>query len=481
MGADGYRYYFSVVDEWPDRPLAVLRVRGEGEAAEVEEIAQGAVWQPSRRTINDPCRTPGYSEVEVDAETAAQAALQWAYIYHHILERSSDRTVAFVRRCAMPVMIERSTCRSGVWEYTDRLKRIERGLDDYRVLPTDAATVEQYLSDLPSPEYRYFAVVTGTSDTDFGLTAPAEVLRVRAGDENGSRERLGTGSAWEPFDMVDGVEGLRDLTLLEIDEQAVAALGRPRPSDGAAPRPPDYTYFVLTHGMVREGETPSAEQVERAECIVRQWPARDSVQEEVLGAGPRWISSNINGRGTREGDPRAVEVPAANFETRMAPWRYSYYAILPAEPNADEQLAVVRHHSAAGGTEQAAVSWPIWHQSCWLRQIKAGQIPYRAEEIDAASVELFLRRAAANVTEYRYFAILGEGETIDAPQQMVRGQCSHKGSVGQEETPHPDGSWAQTRTLEQIGRGRGDWHLDPVEVPESLFERYRAKLMASSS
>lgn len=481
MGADSYRYYFSVVNEWPDRPLAVLRVRGEGEAAKVEEIVKGAVWQPSRRTINYPGRTPGYSEVEVDAETAERAARQWAYIYHHILERSSDRTVAFVRRCAMPVMIERSTCRSGVWEYTDRLKRIERGLDDYRVLPTDAATVEQYLRDLPSPEYRYFAVVTGISDTDFGLTDPAEVLRVRTGDENGSRERLGAGSTWEPFDMVDGVEGLRDLTLLEIDEQAVAALGRRRPSDGAAPRPPDYTYFVLTHGTVREGETPSAEQVERAESVVRQWPAGDGVQEEVLGAGPRWTSANIYGRGTREGDPRAVEVPAATVERLMAPWRYSYYAILPEEPDADEQLAVVRYYNAYRGREEAAVGWPIWHRSCWLRQIKAGQIPYRAEEVDAASVELFLRRAAVDVTEYRYFAILDTGDAIDAPRQMVRGLCRHDGSVSQEETLRPDGSWVRTHTMEEVSRGRGDWHLEPVEVPESLFERYRAKRIASSS
>jgi hypothetical protein len=32
----------------------------------------------------------------------------------------------------------------------------------------------------------------------------------------------------------------------------------------------------------------------------------------------------------------------------------------------------------------------------------------------------------------------------------------------------------------EAARGRGSWWLDPVEVPESLFNRYRAKLMASS-
>jgi hypothetical protein len=55
----------------------------------------------------------------VDAETAEQAARRWAYTYHRIAEPSSDRTVAFVRLCEMPVTHEQSTCRSGVWDTPD--------------------------------------------------------------------------------------------------------------------------------------------------------------------------------------------------------------------------------------------------------------------------------------------------------------------------------------------------------------------------
>jgi hypothetical protein len=205
--------------------LAVIRVRGKGAATGEEHIVCGGAWQPARHALEIATRTPGYSALEVGAAAAERLARRWAYTYHRIVEPESERTVAFVRVCAMPVTHEQSTCRSGVWENTRRLKRIERGLDDYRVVPVDVAAVEECLHDLPAPAYRYFAAV---SDTDAGPANPSEVLRVRTKD--GVRERLGAAMAWEPSDATDGAAGLRDHTLLEIDEEAVSAAVRGRSS-----------------------------------------------------------------------------------------------------------------------------------------------------------------------------------------------------------------------------------------------------------
>lgn len=464
----------------PEHPLAVIRVRGAGGATGEEDVACGGAWRPTQFAVERASRTQGYSALEVDADTAERAARRWAYTYHRIVERSSDRTVAFVRLCEMPVTHEQSTVRSGVWEHTRRLKRIEQGLDDYRIIPVDADTVDQYVRELATPEYRYFAVVTGVGDTDFGLANPADVLRVRAGEEKGTRERLGAAMTWEPFDAIDGADGVRELTLLEIDEETVAAAGRRGSLDGPAPQIPEYTYFVFTHGMDRDGDTESTELAERVGAIVRQWPVRDGVQEEQLRAGPRWTASGYGGKDTRKSDPQAIEVSAATVERLAEQWRYSYHAILPEAPDGDEPLAVVRHSRAPGDHEQASVGWPIWDRSCWLEQISAGRVRYRAEEVDAAAVERFLRRVAASATEYRYFAILDSGDSIDAPQRMVRGRCGDNGSVLREETPRRDGSWVQTHTILEVNHGRGSWWLDPVEVPVWLFERYRAKLLASS-
>ncbi|MEV6597568.1 hypothetical protein AB0M36_11960 [Actinoplanes sp. NPDC051346] len=464
-----YRYYVHVVDEWGlDAPLSVFRVGG---AVGEEQVGPGAVWKPTTYALERATRTAGYSAVPVDAATAHRLAARWAYTYQRIVERSSGRTVAYARSWILPsrrmIRFENSTCHSGVWESTRRLWRIDTGIDDYDVETVDAATVEEYLRDLPRVEYRYFAVVN-RHGTDFSLHDPADVLRVPAGQESGVRERLGVG--WEPYDVIDGVRGLRDETLLEIDD-AVVAVFRRRRSEATEPSKPDYTYYALLHG--------GAESVNETQTVVRQWRAGTHLHEDELRGGPQWARANMSGRDTRATDPQAVEVSPETVERLKAPWRYTYHEIL--RPDSDQPMAVVRHYGAYGGREEAAVDWPVWYPSLWLKQIAEGKVSYRTREVDAEAVERYLRRAAAERPEYRYFAFLDTDDSIDSAGHMARMHCRENGDPWKEETPRDDGSWAQTHRLLEIDHGKGRWWIEPVEVPHSLFERYRAKRQGNAS
>ncbi|MEV4643068.1 hypothetical protein AB0J80_37590 [Actinoplanes sp. NPDC049548] len=472
-GTQEYRYYVHVVDEWGlDKPLSVFRLRGEGCAAGEEEVAPGAVWKPTKYALERANRTAGYSAVPVDADTANRLAARWAYTYQRIVERSSGRTVAYTRSWILPsggmYRFEDSTCRSAVWESTRRLWRIDTGIDDYDVEAVEAATVEEYLRDLPRVDYRYFAVVN-RHGSDFSLNDPADVLRVTAGQESGVRERLGVG--WEPYHVIDGVRGLRDETLLEIDDAAVAAFRR-RYLEATGPSERDYTYYALLNGGVKS--------VNEAQQVVRQWRTSTYVQEEELRGGPHWVRANNSGRETRATNPKAVEISLETVEQLKAPWRYTYYEIL--RPDTDQPMAVVRHYGAYGGREEAAVGWPVWSPSLWLKQIAEGTVSYRARQVDADAVERYLRRAAAELPEYRYFAFLRDrGDSIDSAGHMARMHCRENGDPWKEETPQKDGGWAQTHQLLEINHGKGSWWIEPVEVPRWLFERYRAERQGNAS
>ncbi|WP_328475099.1 hypothetical protein OHA21_17465 [Actinoplanes sp. NBC_00393] len=453
-------------DEWGlEKPLGVFRVRGDGAAAEEEQIGPGMEWRPSTGGVERAGRAAGHSAVQVDEGTASRLAARWSYSYRRIVDRASGRTVAYARVVISPsnatVWFEESTCASGVWESTRRLHRIEAGVDDYDVETVEAATVEDYLRDLPKPEHRYFAVVKRNGAT-FGLADPAEVLRIHAAQENGVRERLGPD--WMPYDIIDGVRGLRDETLLEIDEAAVAAFRHRRSTGGTRPVP-EYTYYAFLHGGV--------ESVHQAQTVVRQWRVDGDVHEDKLSGGPQWVPSDYHGRETRDSDPESVQISAETAEKLKAPWRYRYYEILP--PGSDRPMALVRHYGAYGGREEAAVGWPVWSPSLWLKQIAEGKVAYHAREVDADAAERYLRRVLADRPEYRYFAFLDDGDSIDSAGHMARMHCLANGTPWKEETPQRDGGWAQTFSLLEIHSGKGSWWKEPVEVPQWLFERYRAK------
>jgi hypothetical protein len=472
VGAQEYRYYVSVVDEWGlDKPLSVFRVRGAGGATGEERVAPGAVWKPTTFAFEIANRTSGYSAVPVDEDTANRLAARWAYTYQRIVERSSGHTVAYTRCWTIPVsgtaQMEESTCRSAVWESTRRLWRIDTGIDDYDVEVVDAATIEEYLHELPCVDYRYFAVVE-RHGTDFSLHDPADVLRIPAGQQNGVRERLGID--WEPYDAIDGVRGLRKETLLEIGGAAVDDFRRRR-SAGTEPSKPDYTYCTL--------RLPDGVPVDATQPVLRQWRTGTYVHEYELRGGPQWVRMNYSGREKRATDPNAVEISAETVEQLKAPWRYTYYEIL--RPGNDQPIAVVRHHSANGGHEEAAVGWPVWYQSFWLKQIAEGKVSYRAREVAADAVERYLRRVAADRPEYRYFAFLDKDDSIDSAWSMARMHCGENGDPWKEEVPQLDGRWAETHQLLQINHGKGSWWHEPVEVPRSLFEHYHAKRQANAS
>jgi hypothetical protein len=453
------RFYVHVKDELgPEKPLGVLRVRGYGPDAEAERIGPGVVWKPTWQGLAHIERAEGHSAVRVDESTAQRLAARWAWTYRRIVDRSSGSTVAYSRFVIDPsnglVSSEESTC-TGVWEPAQRIFRIQTGQDDLAVEPIDAATIEERLRDRPQPEYRYFAVLQRNGDW-FSLDAPPDLMRIRTGEHTDRRERLG--DDWEPYDMIDGVRGLRDEKLLEIDEAAVPAF-RLRLTAGADRPERQYTYYHLVRHL----------------AVVRQWRDGDEVHEEKVSGGPQWTRANYSGRESRAGDPDAVEISAGAAEGMTASWRYRYFEIY--RPNDELPIAVVRRNDAEPYREEAAVGWPAWAPSLWLKQIAEGKVAYRAVEADADAAERYLRRVAVGRPEYRYFAFLDDGESIDTARWMSRIKSDETGYPlpWTEETPLEDGRWLQTRHLLEVNHGRGSWWLDPVEVPEWLFERYRVR------
>lgn len=429
------------------RPLNLIRVRGDG----FEEVVQpGSGWRPMENALQKAKRwSPGADRVvEISADEAAEFAALWAYKYQRIVEPATGRTVAFTQSYIVPsvpmIAPEKSVCRSGIWENTWRLSRIDAGNDIYDLQTVPVATVDEYLRDRPQPEYRFFAVVA-EGEREFGLNEPGDVLRVGTGEEDGVREKLGP-DGWQPYDMVDGPEGLRKLTLLEIDDEAVDAFRR-RPA-------PDWTYYAVAK---------SSGTTENAEVVFRRRQTAIGVREELLTLGARWTSKMPSTWPTGRMDPRAVEISPEQLERLAAKRLYTYFEILPR--HGDEPVAVVR--KAPGKPhEEAAVGWPVWFRSSWLTPIANGTIPYRARPVDADAAERFLRRVAADHSEYRYFVFLDDHQAIGSDGILVRMSCKAGGDPDKGEIRRPDGTWDETTIFDDWRRGHQD--RDPVEVPPEM-------------
>lgn len=443
-----FRYYVHTRIEWGmGRPLNLIRVRGDG----FEEVVEpGSGWRPMENALQHAHNwSPGVDRVvEVGADEAAKLATLWAYKYQRIVEPSTGRTVAFTQSYIVPsvpmIAPERSVCRSGIWENTRRLFRIGQGKDVYDVQTVPVAMVDEYLGDRPRPEYRFFAVVAD-GKRDFGLNEPGAVLRVRTGEEEGVREKLGP-DGWQPYDMVDGAEGLRSITLLEIDDEAVDAV-RCRPA-------PDWTYYAVPK---LSGPT------ENADIVFRRRQTAIGVRDEMLTSGTRWTSQMPPTWRTGEMDPGAVEISPEQLERLAAKRRYTYYEILPR--HGGEPVAVVRKVPGLPH-EEAAVGWPVWFWSSWLDPIANGTIPYRARPVDAVAAERFLRRVAADHSEYRYFVFLDDRQAIDSGEILVRMSCKADGEPDKGEIRRADGTWDETDIFDRWQWGHED--CEPVEVPPDM-------------
>src|SRR5690349_19032436 len=145
------RYYVHTRIEWGmDRPLNLIRVRGDG----FEEVVEpGCGWRPMANALQKAYHwSPGEDRVvEVGADEATKLATLWAYVYQRIVEPSTGRTVAFTQSYIVPsvpmIAPEKSVCRSGIWENTRRLSRIGAEKDFYDVQTVPVATVDEYLRD----------------------------------------------------------------------------------------------------------------------------------------------------------------------------------------------------------------------------------------------------------------------------------------------------------------------------------------------
>lgn len=439
-----FRYYVHTRIEWGmDRPLNLIRVRGDG----FEEVVEpGCGWRPMANALQKAYHwSPGEDRVvEVGADEATKLATLWAYVYQRIVEPSTGRTVAFTQSYIVPsvpmIAPEKSVCRSGIWENTRRLSRIGAEKDFYDVQTVPVATVDEYLRDRLRPEYRFFAVVA-EGERDFGLNEPGDVLRVVTGEEDGEREKLGP-DGWQPYDMIDGEEGLRSLILLEIDDEAVEA-ARHRPA-------PAWTYYAVP-------ESPGT--TENAAAVFRRRQTAIGVREEMLKSGARWTSQMPPKWRTGWTDPLAVEISPKQLERLAAKRRYTYYEILPR--HGDEPVAVVRQ-APGSPYEEAAVGWPVWFRSDWLHPIANGTIAYRARLADADAAERFLRRAAADHSEFRYFRFLDDHQTIDSDGILVRMSCKAGGEPDKGEVRRLDGTWDETSIFDRWQWGHED--SVPVEV-----------------
>jgi hypothetical protein len=437
-----FRYYVHIRAEWGmGRPYNLIRVRGDG----LEEVVEpGSGWRPMENALHRAHHwSPGEDRVvEVGADEAAKIAKLWAYTYQRIVEASTGRTVAFTKSYIVPsvpmLAPEQSVCRSGIWEHTRRLSRIGAKKDFYDVRTVTVATVDEYLRDRPRPDFRFFAVVV-EGGREFALNDPGDVLRVRTGDEDGARERLGP-DGWEPYDMIDGTEGLRGLTLLEIDDEAVEAF-RHRPAE-------DRAYYA------------GSETAESASIVFRRRQTAIGVREELLTWGARWTSRVPPN--SLDQDLSMAEISPEQLDRLAAELRYAYYEILPERGGGP--VALVR--KAPGRPEEAAVGWPVWFRSEWLNQIAKGMIPYRARPVDEDTGERFVRRIARERSEYRYFMFLDDDQAIDAGRILVRATCGANGEPNQAEIQRADGTWDATDIFHRWRWNHED--RNPVEIPPEM-------------
>lgn len=79
--------------------------------------------------------------------------------------------------------------------------------------------------------------------------------------------------------------------------------------------------------------------------------------------------------------------------------------------------------------------------------------------------------------ETRYFAVIGQGRTIDNPSGLVRRRPTLDGLV--DESIHRDMTWGPTDVFEQLERGEelGLPELTEITEPQAteLIERFREK------
>jgi hypothetical protein len=82
--------------------------------------------------------------------------------------------------------------------------------------------------------------------------------------------------------------------------------------------------------------------------------------------------------------------------------------------------------------------------------------------------------------DVRYFAVVGDGRTIDDPSGLVRRRTTAAGQV--DESIRRDLSWGFTDALQQQQRGE-NFGPDLVEISSAdaaaLIERFRARWAAS--
>jgi hypothetical protein len=116
--------------------------------------------------------------------------------------------------------------------------------------------------------------------------------------------------------------------------------------------------------------------------------------------------------------------------------------------------------------EEAAVGWPVWFRSRWLKPIANGTIPYRARPVDADAAERFVRRVAADHSEYRYFVFLDAHQAIDSGEILVRTSCRVDGEPDKGEIRRSDGTWHETTIFDRWQWGHED--NEPFEVPPEM-------------
>jgi hypothetical protein len=293
---------------------------------------------------------------------------------------------------------------------------------------------------------------------DLGAHPPAEPHRCEEGllrRADGDRRdggRIPAGSAEAGLSLLRGrrgrwtgirpqrSEGLRGLTLLEIDDEAVEAF-RHRPAE-------DRAYYA------------GSETAESASIVFRRRQTAIGVREELLTWGARWTSRVPPN--SLDQDLSMAEISPEQLDRLAAELRYAYYEILPERGGGP--VALVR--KAPGRPEEAAVGWPVWFRSEWLNQIAKGMIPYRARPVDEDTGERFVRRIARERSEYRYFMFLDDDQAIDAGRILVRATCGANGEPDQAEIQRADGTWDATDIFHRWRWSHED--RNPVEIPPEM-------------
>jgi hypothetical protein len=240
-----------------------------------------------------------------------------------------------------------------------------------------------------------------------------------------------------------------------------------------------YRYFALVTRVHPSVEEPST--------VCRQWTDDDGrVHSQVYTQDLRWQDGGIEGEAhpiTEEAARRFEELQATRVRGyEPADGRYSYSVIVTGLRPIENPHALLRTWLSPQGYSVEQVWTPTggWMNSSYTDDLRTGHLDGEAVGIAEEDVERYKaiaeqnHRDATRVIEYRYFAIVADGHTVDDPLTVVRQW--DEGDEVKEEQFVIDLTWEPSDLLAQHGSQAVPVDSDAATRFEyTQVKRYRKK------